>query len=202
WSLSGTEVQIVGGNQLSLRTTSLTELTDVERTELIDALAKQAGVSPSDISRTDVGPTWGAEISRKALEGLIVVLVAITIYIALRFEWKMAVGAQVAMVHDRSEERRVGKECTSGWSQVTSSRRRHTRSDRDWSSDVCSSDLQAGRGESLRHQPDGRRAHVGGRDLPQGARGPDRGAGRHHHLHRPAVRMEDGGGRAGGHGPR
>jgi len=100
WSLSGTEVQIVGGNQLSVRTTSFTELSDVERTELIDALAKQAGVSPSDISRTDVGPTWGAEISRKALEGLIVVLVAITIYISLRFEWKMAVGAQVAMVHD------------------------------------------------------------------------------------------------------
>ena len=100
WSLSGTEVQIVGGNQLSVRTTSLTELSDVERTDLIDGLAEQAGVSPSDISRTDVGPTWGAEISRKALEGLIVVLVAITIYIALRFEWKMAVGAQVAMVHD------------------------------------------------------------------------------------------------------
>jgi preprotein translocase subunit SecF len=100
WSLSGTEVQIVGGNQLSVRTASLTELSDVERTDLIDALAKQAGVSPSDISRTDVGPTWGAEISRKALEGLIVVLVAITIYISLRFEWKMAVGAQVAMVHD------------------------------------------------------------------------------------------------------
>jgi preprotein translocase subunit SecF len=100
WSLSGTEVQIVGGNQLSVRTASLTELSDVERTELIDALARQAGVSPSDISRTDVGPTWGAEISRKALEGLIVVLAAITIYISLRFEWKMAVGAQVAMVHD------------------------------------------------------------------------------------------------------
>ncbi|HET7869951.1 MAG TPA: protein translocase subunit SecF [Actinomycetota bacterium] len=100
WSLSGTEVQIVGGNQLSVRTPSFTELSDVERTELIDALARQAGVSPSDISRTDVGPTWGAEISRKALEGLIVVLVAITLYIAMRFEWKMAVGAQVAMVHD------------------------------------------------------------------------------------------------------
>jgi preprotein translocase subunit SecF len=100
WSLSGTEVQIVGGNQLSVRTPSFTELSDVERSELIDALASQAGVSPSDISRTDVGPTWGAEISRKALQGLIVVLVAITIYIAMRFEWKMAVGAQVAMVHD------------------------------------------------------------------------------------------------------
>jgi len=100
WSLSGTEVQIVGGNQLSVRTPSFTELSDVERSELIDALASQAGVSPSDVSRTDVGPTWGAEISRKALQGLIVALVAITLYIAMRFEWKMAVGAQVAMVHD------------------------------------------------------------------------------------------------------
>jgi preprotein translocase subunit SecF len=100
WSLTGSEVQIVGGNQVSVRTSSLTELSDVDRTQLIDALARQAGVGPSEISRNDVGPTWGAEISRKALEGLIVVLVAITIYIALRFEWKMAIGAQVAMLHD------------------------------------------------------------------------------------------------------
>src|SRR5437868_7020332 len=41
----------------------------------------------------------------------------------------------------RSEERRVGKECRSGWRPYDSSRRRHTRSKRDWSSDVCSSDL-------------------------------------------------------------
>src|SRR5436309_2064314 len=36
---------------------------------------------------------------------------------------------------DRSEERRVGKECRTWWG------RRHTRFSRDWSSDVCSSDL-------------------------------------------------------------
>src|SRR5699024_11743759 len=34
------------------------------------------------------------------------------------------------------------------------SRRRHTRSKRDWSSDVCSSDLQPGKG-GLRHFQDG-----------------------------------------------
>src|SRR5207248_1906968 len=43
----------------------------------------------------------------------------------------------------RSEERRVGKECRSGWAREFSSRRRHTRSYGDWSSDVCSSDLRA-----------------------------------------------------------
>src|SRR5947209_5603830 len=41
----------------------------------------------------------------------------------------------------RSEERRVGKEGRYGLSAYDSSRRRHTRYWRDWSSDVCSSDL-------------------------------------------------------------
>src|SRR5699024_6613096 len=41
----------------------------------------------------------------------------------------------------RSEERRVGIECRVGLGMDHSSRRRHTRSKRDWSSDVCSSDL-------------------------------------------------------------
>ena len=49
---------------------------------LLQALAKQAGIDPSDINQQDVGPTWGKEISRKALTGLIVVLAAIMLYIA------------------------------------------------------------------------------------------------------------------------
>jgi preprotein translocase subunit SecF len=98
--LNDSEVQLVGGNQISIRTRSLTELTETQRTQLINQLARQAHVTPDDINRTDVGPTWGGEISRKALEGLIVVLLAITVYIAFRFEWKMAIGAQVAMLHD------------------------------------------------------------------------------------------------------
>jgi preprotein translocase subunit SecF len=101
WNLDGSEVQIVGGNEVSIRAPSLTTLSDSERTELIDALAEQAGVSPDDVSRTDVGPTWGSQISRKALQGLIIVLIAIALYISLWFkEWKMAVGAQVALAHD------------------------------------------------------------------------------------------------------
>src|ERR1035441_8361813 len=48
------------------------------------------------------------------------------------------------MAQTRSEERRVGKECRSRRSPYHSSRRRHTRCLSDWSSDVCSSDLDAG----------------------------------------------------------
>lgn len=94
------EVQIVGGDQVSIRTSALTDLSAEQRTQLSDALAEQAGISPDDISAQVVGPTWGEQISRQALIGLVIVLFAITLYITLRFEWKMAVGAMAAMVHD------------------------------------------------------------------------------------------------------
>jgi preprotein translocase subunit SecF len=94
------EIQLVGGNQLSIRTTALTDLSASERTQLFDALAQQAGISPNDISAQVVGPTWGEQISRQALIGLVIVLLAITLYITFRFEWKMAIGAMAAMVHD------------------------------------------------------------------------------------------------------
>src|SRR5262245_17404689 len=42
---------------------------------------------------------------------------------------------------ERSEERRVGKECRCRCGPDASSRRRHTICLSDWSSDVCSSDL-------------------------------------------------------------
>ena len=96
----GAEIQAVGSDRVSVRTTSLTDLTPDERTALITDLAEQAGVEPEAISQQVVGPTWGAQISRQALLGLIVVLLAITLYITLRFEWKMAIGAMVALVHD------------------------------------------------------------------------------------------------------
>ncbi len=97
---SNAEVQIVGGNRVSIRTTALTDLSPEERTLLFEDLAEQAGITPDDISAQVVGPTWGAQISRQAIVGLVVVLAAITLYITLRFEWKMAIGAMVAMIHD------------------------------------------------------------------------------------------------------
>jgi preprotein translocase subunit SecF len=93
------EVQIVNGTGVSIRGESLTADTQ-ESDALLNDLAAQAGIDRTDISSTDVGPTWGKEISRKALIGLVVVLAAIALYIAFRFEWKMAIGAMVALAHD------------------------------------------------------------------------------------------------------
>jgi len=68
--------------------------------EVRRALAATAGISPDQINEQDVGPTWGSQISAKALQGLLVFLVLVAIYIALRFEVKMAGAALVAVGHD------------------------------------------------------------------------------------------------------
>lgn len=97
---SDSEVQLINGEEVSVRTASLSDMTEAERQELLDALAKQAGVTSDDISIQDVGPTWGAQILKKMLQALVIFLVLVSIYISFRFEWKMAMAAQAALLHD------------------------------------------------------------------------------------------------------
>ena len=63
-------------------------------------LAKELGVSQSKISVNFVGASWGSQISQKALQALIAFLIVIVIYLSIAFEWRMAVAALVALVHD------------------------------------------------------------------------------------------------------
>ena len=64
------------------------------------AVAEASGSTFDDVEITSVGPSWGDEISAKALRALVVFLFAVTIYIALRFELKMAIPTLVALIHD------------------------------------------------------------------------------------------------------
>jgi preprotein translocase subunit SecF len=65
-----------------------------------DALAKAANTTPDNVNFNDVGPTWGGQVTSKAIEALIVFFIAVTLYISVRFEFKMAVAAIVAVIHD------------------------------------------------------------------------------------------------------
>ena len=68
--------------------------------KLSQSLADYAQVDVSTVSVSEVGPTWGNEISHKAIRALIFFFVIIAVYLALRFEWKMSASALVALVHD------------------------------------------------------------------------------------------------------
>ena len=75
-------------------------LTSAESIELSESLGDVCGVAASEITVQVVGPTWGAEISSKALQGLVIFLVLVTIFLSIYFEWRMAIGALVALAHD------------------------------------------------------------------------------------------------------
>jgi preprotein translocase SecF subunit len=74
--------------------------TTLKGDQLRAALARAAGISVNAINETDVGPTWGSTITRKAVVGLIVFLILVGLYISMRFEPKMAAGALGALLHD------------------------------------------------------------------------------------------------------
>mgnify|MGYP006352251429 FL=1 len=68
--------------------------------QVTTALAELTGSQFDDVSLTEVGPSWGEEISEKAIRALVVFLVLVSIYISFRFELKMAAATLVALVHD------------------------------------------------------------------------------------------------------
>ena len=67
---------------------------------IVGELAELGGVTPDDVSRNEVGPRWGEQITEKAVEALLVFFVAVLLYLSVRLEWRMGVGAIVAVVHD------------------------------------------------------------------------------------------------------
>ena len=103
------KVQILGGDTLRVQArlegsgdTPSEKRADREaqQREVTKELAELAGTSEGSISVNDVGPSWGNEISKKAQRALVFFLIAITIYITLRFEWKMALATLAALFHD------------------------------------------------------------------------------------------------------
>lgn len=90
-------VQEVGSDKIRVQTGSLSV---AQSNAVQDALASKFGVTVESIDTQIVGPSWGKEITRKALYGLFAFLIAVMLYLAMAFEPKMAISAIVAVVHD------------------------------------------------------------------------------------------------------
>src|SRR5680860_141494 len=97
FGLADSKIIIVNGDGARVQAESLPL---AKQAEITQALADYGGIAAEEVSVSDVGPTWGKRVSQKALQALIVFFVVIAIYLSLRFEWKMAAGAIVAVTHD------------------------------------------------------------------------------------------------------
>lgn len=85
----------VGGSgyQISLKHLKQTEVVKIEE-------ALNASYGLRNTSDTSIGPTFGKTVANSAIVAIIASLLVISIYIALRFEWKYAVPVLIALMHD------------------------------------------------------------------------------------------------------
>ena len=97
---SAEPAQVVGSGstkQIRIRTESLKP---TEQQRVTDEISRDVGLSASKISVRSVSSTWGHDITIKAVQGLVVFLIVVSIYMSIRFHWRMAVGGILALLHD------------------------------------------------------------------------------------------------------
>ncbi len=95
---NATVVTLKGTNGTDIRVEAKVPPTD--QAKVTGALAKLTGTSDNEVAVNSVGPTWGHEITHKAEVALVLFFIAVGVFIALRFQAKMALAAIVAVIHD------------------------------------------------------------------------------------------------------
>ncbi|WP_406114448.1 protein translocase subunit SecF [Kitasatospora purpeofusca] len=90
-------VQSTDNGKIRIQISSEDKTTSAEFT---GKLSQEIGVPAGEIDTQVIGPSWGEQISHKAITGLVIFMILVTIYLAIAFEWRMAVAALVALIHD------------------------------------------------------------------------------------------------------
>ncbi|HEY2259802.1 MAG TPA: protein translocase subunit SecD [Solirubrobacteraceae bacterium] len=96
---SSPQVQKVGGKGNEFEISSK-QLAPKNVTAVQAALQKRFGISEHRFDTTSVGPTFGRTVANSAVIAIIASLLVISVYVALRFEWKFAVPVLIALMHD------------------------------------------------------------------------------------------------------
>jgi preprotein translocase subunit SecF len=99
-STSDAKIQILNGAEGQRIRAQVGEISTETRTVVQAALSVKAGVDVQEVSVASVSSSWGRNITEKAVRALLTFFVIVSMYIAWRFEWKMAIAAILAMMHD------------------------------------------------------------------------------------------------------
>ena len=97
---SDAKIQILNGAEGQRIRAQVGEISTETRAVVQAALSVKAGVELQEVSVASVSSSWGRNITEKAVRALLTFFVIVSMYIAWRFEWKMAIAAILAMMHD------------------------------------------------------------------------------------------------------
>ncbi|CAB4555271.1 MAG: protein translocase subunit SecF [Actinobacteria bacterium] len=77
------------------------QLNDVTTEEIRIALANAYGLPSGSVTSSFIGANWGADVTSKAINGLIVFLILVSVLMAFYFRtFKMSIAALAALAHD------------------------------------------------------------------------------------------------------
>jgi len=90
-------IEVGGVSGFTIRT----EVTDPDQaTKDAQEVAKIVKLEGDNFQVTTIGPGWGKNVTNRAMLALGLSLVAILLYVSLRFDYKMSITAVAALVHD------------------------------------------------------------------------------------------------------
>lgn len=92
--------QTVGDGRFRIQTEAIAPNDPTRTTRLQQALATELGIATNEVAVRQVGPSWGDQITRKAIQGLVVFLALLFVVLSIRYEPKMALAAFLALIHD------------------------------------------------------------------------------------------------------
>ncbi len=90
----------IGENKDEIMIRSKKDFTNEEMNQIMDKFAKKYDIEKKEFQSEKFGPFMGKEIKKKALLSSSIAVVAMLIYISWRFEFKFAVAAIIALLHD------------------------------------------------------------------------------------------------------
>jgi preprotein translocase subunit SecF len=92
--------QVVGSGSSKQIVVNTETLNPAQQDQVVASVAQQLGVERTKISPQTFSSRWGHDTTISALQGLVIFLIAVSIYISLRFQWRMAIGGMLALLHD------------------------------------------------------------------------------------------------------
>jgi preprotein translocase subunit SecF len=77
------------------------QLNTAESQEVVATIQETMNATADEMSQEEIGASWGQDVAKRSLTGLIVFLILVVLFIWAYFrEWKMSVAAIVALAHD------------------------------------------------------------------------------------------------------
>lgn len=91
---------VISGEQENIAVTRFVDDFSQQQTLDLQAAVKKEYGEAAEANVSTVSPKVGIELAKNAIKALLIAALGIIIYVAIRFEWRMGLGAIVSLLHD------------------------------------------------------------------------------------------------------